>query len=312
MSDHSHHDHSHDAPAAPRAAGRSMVFALGLTLTFALVELIGGWWSGSLALIGDAGHMVTDTLALGMGAIAARLSRAPPSWRHTFGLQRAEVLGALLNGVFMLGVVAWIGYEAVKRLIEPVAVQGPAVIAIAAAGLVINLVVLRVLHGGEQTFNTRGAILHVMGDLLGSIAALASGTIILLTGWTPADPILSLVIGGLILVSTWRLLQETVHVVMEGVPAHIDLREVGERMLATAGVRDIHDMHVWTIASGHYALAAHVRIDDLDQWPELLARLERFLNDTFGIDHVTLQPELPYQVAVVDSSSLYNTGHADG
>lgn len=283
-----------------------MIMAVGLTLAFAAVEFIGGWWSGSLALMGDAGHMVTDTLALTMGAIAARLSRAPPSRRHTFGLQRAEVLGALLNALFMLGVVAWIAYEAVQRLMSPVTVKGPVVLAIAAAGLVINLLVLRVLHGGEQTLNTRGAILHVMGDLLGSIAALVSGLIILTTGWSTADPLLSLVIGGVILVSTWRLLQETVHVVMEGVPGHINVAEVGNELAAVDGVLDVHDLHVWTIASGHYALAAHVRIDAMERWPELLAHMEQCLHDEFSIDHVTLQPELGYQVAVVDSSALFD------
>lgn len=282
-----------------------MMVGLTLTLSFALVELIGGWWSGSLALMGDAGHMVTDTLALAMGAFAARLSQAPPSRRHTFGLQRAEVMGALLNALFMLGVVAWIAYEAVKRLIHPVAVNGPVVMAIAAVGLAINLLVLRVLHGGEQTLNTRGAILHVMGDLLGSIAALASGVIILATGWTAADPLLSLLIAAVILVSTGRLLQETVPVVMEGVPGHIDIHEVGERLAATAGIQDVHDLHVWTIASNHYALAAHIRIPDMAHWPELLAHCEQLLREEFGISHVTLQPELPYQVAVVDSASLY-------
>jgi cobalt-zinc-cadmium efflux system protein len=284
------------------------MLGVGLTLSFAAVELVGGWWSGSLALMGDAGHMVTDTLALAMGAIAARLSQAPPSRRHTFGLQRAEVLGALLNALFMLAVVAWIAYEAVQRVMTPVTVDGPVVMAIAAAGLVINLLVLRVLHGGEQSLNTRGAILHVMGDLLGSIAALASGAIILATGWVIVDPLLSLGIAGLILASTWRLLQETVHVVMEGVPEHVDVQEVGERIAALEGVRDVHDLHIWTIASGHHALAAHVRIEAMERWPELLADMEQCLRDEFGIDHVTLQPELGYQVTVVDSSALFDSG----
>lgn len=289
--------HAHGRSRA--SSERALVTALLLTTGFALVEVIAGRLSGSLALLGDAGHMVTDSMALALGAVAARLSRRPPTRRHTFGLQRAEVVGALLNAGFMLVVVAWIGYEAVQRLIEPVPVKGGMVLVVAAVGLAVNGLVLRILHGGEQTLNTRGAILHVLGDLLGSVAALASGLVIWLTGWLPVDPILSLVISVLILVSTTRLLRESFHVVMEGVPPHVELPEVGQALAGVEGVRNVHDLHVWTIASGSYALAAHVTLDSLERWPQQQKLMERLLREEFGIGHVTLQPELRGEVVVL-------------
>ncbi len=272
-----------------------------LTIGFAVIELLGGWLSASLALIGDAGHMVTDAAALGLGAIAARLSRRAPTDKHSFGLRRAEIVGALLNGVLMLAVVAWIVFEAIQRIIdEPSPVHGVIVLVVASVGLAVNLVVLKILHGGEQNLNTRGAILHVAGDLLGSLAALASGLVITFTGWTPIDPILSLFISGLILVSTGKLLRDALHVLMEGVPRHVNLRDVGEALAGISGVLEVHDLHIWTIGSANYALAAHLRLESLDRWPEQLKLMERVLDEEFGIRHVTLQPELPYEIAFVD------------
>ena len=301
---HHHRHHGHDHAGDAHGAGRALLLGLAVTAGFALVELVAGWLSGSLALIGDAGHMVTDSMALGLGALAARLARRPPDPRHTFGLQRAEIVGALANAGFMLVVVAWIGYEAVQRLLSPVPVHGPVVMAVALLGLAVNVVVLKLLHGGEQNLNTRGAALHVLGDLLGSVAALASGLVITLTGWTPVDPILSLLISALILVSTLRLLREAVHVVMEGVPAHVDVREVGRRLAELDGVLEVHDLHVWTLSSGRHAIAAHVRLRAMDTWPERLATMQRLLREEFGIDHVTLQPELPTETGVVPVTML--------
>lgn len=295
---HGHHGHSHNHAAS--GADRVLLIGLGITAGFAVVEFVAGWFAGSLALIGDAGHMVTDALALGLGAVAARLSRRPPSRRHSFGLKRAEVVGAVANAGFMLAVVAWIGFEAVQRLAEPAPVRGDLVLLVAAVGLAINLLVLRILHGGEQTLNTRGAMLHVLGDLLGSAAALASGVVILLTGWVPIDPLLSLFIGALILVSTVQLLREALHVLMEGVPRHLDLAEIGARLASVEGVLEVHDLHVWTIASGSDAVAAHVRLRSLERWPEQHKVMERLLAREFGLEHVTLQPELPYQVTLVE------------
>lgn len=271
-----------------------------ITILFAGVEAVSGLLSGSLALIGDAGHMVTDAMSLGLGALAAWLSQRPPSARHSFGLQRAEVLGALINALAMLAVVAWIATEAWRRLGEPQPVAGGIVVLVGLVGLGINAVVLRILHGGPVTLNTRGAALHVIGDLLGSVAAVTSGVVIMLSGWTRIDPLLSLLLCALILVATLRLLRDVGHMIMEGVPPHLDLEELGRRLASQEGVVDVHDLHVWSIASGHHALAAHVRVRDLSAWPELLKRLEDILRREFGVEHVTLQPEPHYEVVLVD------------
>jgi len=297
------HDHNHNHNQN-HSASRALMLGLAITVLYAVVEFVGGWVSGSLALMGDAGHMITDSLALGLGAVAARLSQKPASRKHSFGLQRAEIVGALTNGVVMLAVVAWIAYEAIQRLLHPVAVTGPVVLAIAAVGLAVNLLVLRLLHGGEQNLNTRGAILHVMGDLLGSVAALASGLVITVTGWMAIDPLLSMLISALILASTIRLLTEAVHVIMEGVPSHIRLSAVGERLAQVPGVFDVHDLHVWSIASGNHAISAHVRLESFERWPELLAAMRRVLHEEYGIDHVTLQPEPPYDITLVGADAL--------
>lgn len=302
--DHDGHAHSHAHRPSSR---RSLLIGLAITSAFAVVELVTGWFAGSLALIGDAGHMITDAAALGLGAIAATLSQRPPSLRHTFGLKRAEIVGALANAVFMLLVVFWIAVEAVERLFEPTPVQGPLVLVVAAIGLLINLAVLKVLHGGEQNLNTRGAILHVVGDLLGSVAALMSGLIITFTGWMTADPILSLLISALILISTWRLLREAVLVVMEGVPENIDLEAVGQRLAETEGVAEVHDLHIWSLGSGSYVLTAHVRLATLEHWPERLKLMETMLDREFGINHVTLQPEASYDVSFVSQHVLRRT-----
>lgn len=287
---HAHaHDHAH---AHGASAGRALLWGLLLTFGFAGVEALAGWWSGSLALLGDAGHMVTDASALGLAALAAWIAKHPPSARHTFGLARAEVLIALLNALFMLAVVLGIVVEAVKRLQAPVPVQGGMVMGVAALGLLVNLGVAYLLSRGEENINTRAALLHVMGDLLGSVAALTAGAVIHFTGWTPIDPILSIAISLLILLSTFRLLREALHVLMEGVPLHLDLEEIGRAMARTEHVQSVHDLHIWTLSSGSIALAAHVLLDDLKDWQRCLDRLREMLHEDYGIDHVTLQPEL--------------------
>lgn len=270
---------------------RSLLWAFALTLGFALVEAVGGWWAGSLALLGDAGHMLSDTTALGLAAFAARVARQPPSLRHSYGLVRAEAVAALFNGFFMVAVVIGITWQAVQRLQQPELVAGGAVIAIAAAGLAVNLLVFRLLHAGEQTLNVRAAVLHVLGDLLGSVAALISGIVIYFTGWTTIDPLLSFFICALILFSSLRLLREVLHVIMEGVPLYLDLRQVGSAMAAVAGVAEVHDLHIWTLASGRVALSAHVVIHDMTQWDTQMNALRHLLHEQYDIEHVTLQPE---------------------
>lgn len=285
--------YQHDHHSDDTRGGRALRGALLLTLSFAAVEFIVGWWGGSLALMADAGHMLTDSTALGLAALAAWIATRPADQWHSWGHGRAEVIAALTNGAVMLGLVAMIVFNAVDRFQNPVEVRGVAVLTVAAIGLAINLAVLRVLHGGGagDNINVRGAILHVIGDLLGSVAALASGAVILLTGWTPIDPILSLFICVLILIAALRLLRTGLGVVMEKVPEALDLEHVRGAMTDLDEVLEIHDLHIWQISSDRVALSAHVVLADLNDWPDLLARLNAMLLERFGIDHPTLQPE---------------------
>lgn len=265
--------------------------ALFITLGFAIVEAVAGWWSGSLALLSDAGHMLTDSTALGLAALAAWLARRPPSGRHTYGLVRLEVLAAVVNSLLMLALISFIAVEALDRFARPLAVHGGTVTAVAFVGLLVNLGVAWVLSRGEETLNTRAALLHVMGDLLGSVAALVAGLVITFTGWTTIDPLLSLLVSGLILVSAWRLLSESVHVLLESVPAHIDLHAVGADLAGIAGVASVHDLHVWTLSSGQVALSAHLDVHYLADWTAILAEARTRMRTSHGIGHITLQPE---------------------
>ena len=273
-----------------------MFVALFFTLGFAGVEAVTGWFANSLALMGDAGHMVTDSVSLGLAALAARLAQRAASEKHSYGFGRAEVVAAMINAVFMLLIVGSIVYNAIQRLQDPPQVRGLMVLIVAAMGLMVNVAVAWILSRGEKTINVRGALLHVMGDLLGSVAALTSGAVILLTGWTPVDPLLSLFISVLILGSALRLLMEAFHVVMEGVPPEIDLAVVGRSMAHVDGVRSVHDLHIWRLDSHTIALSAHVIVDNLAAWEPVLRNLKQHLDATYGIDHITLQPETMEEV----------------
>lgn len=286
------HDHGHHH-AVGVALPNLLPAALALTLLFAGVEAIAGWWAGSLALLGDAGHMLTDSLALGLAVLAAWLARRPPSSTHSYGYARVEVLAALVNAGFMLAVVIGICWSAAARLMTPRPVAGEVVAWVAAAGLLLNAVVAWLLTRGERTMNVRAALLHVLGDLLGSVAALASGIVISTTGWMPIDPLLSVFICALILVSTLRLAREAVHTLIDGVPDEISLPEVGRTLAATSGVVGVHDLHIWSLSSSRVALSAHVVVKNLSEWERILPRLRHLLEHDFDIQHVTLQPEVP-------------------
>lgn len=293
MSHSHHHPGDHASHPHPHAHGHhAFGWALLFTLGFAGVEAMTGLLSNSLALVSDAGHMLTDSFSLGLAAFAAWLSRRPPSAQHSYGLARAEVVAAFINSLLMLALVSFIVYEAWQRFNEPRPVQGTAVFVVALIGLAINLAVGWLLMKGEESLNRQAALLHVAGDALGSIAALAAGLVIMLTGWTPIDPILSVVISLLILVSTFNLLRESLHMLMEGVPLHIDLNAVGRRMVQLPHVTQVHDLHIWSLASGQIALSAHLDVKDLDHWPHVLADTRTMLGKEFGIGHVTLQPEV--------------------
>lgn len=270
-----------------------LAWALILTLGFAFIEVIAGFASNSLALISDAGHMVTDAAALGLALLAQHIAKRPPSAKHSFGFGRAEALAAFVNGLAMLAVVGWIALEATQRLSKPEAVQGKMVVIVATIGLMINLVVAWVLSHDKKNINTRAALVHVMGDLLGSVAAIVAGAVIYLTGWLQIDPLLSIFVSLLILKSTISVLRESYHFLMEGVPHHIDYLQVGKDLTAIKGVLSVHDLHVWEMSPGYPALIGHVEVRDLQEWPDVLRAIRSTLLNQYGIDHVTLQAEVP-------------------
>lgn len=276
---------------------RALTFAVVITIAYAIVEAVVGWASGSLALISDAGHMVTDATALILAWIAGRFMQKPPSSKHSYGYSRLEVLTALVNAVFMLIVIAVIIYEAVERIWHPVDVDGGAVFFVAVIGLLVNLLVAYILSGashghGHANLNTRAALVHVIGDLLGSVAAIMAGAIIYFTGWMPIDPILSMVICLIVIRSVYQLLKESLLVLMEGVPDHIDLYEVSKHLSSLDHVIAVSDLHVWNLSSGYIALTAHIRVKKIEDWPDILLAARKSLNENFGIKHITIQPEI--------------------
>ena len=269
-----------------------LLIALILTLGFSGIEGAAAYFANSLALISDAGHMVTDAAALGLALLAQMISRRPPSPKHSFGFGRAEALAAFVNSIAMLALVVWIVVEAISRFYNPHKVDGLTVTVVAAIGLVMNIVVAWVLSRDKKSVNTRAALVHVMGDLLGSIAALVAGVVIQLTGWMPIDAILSILVSLLILKSTISILHESYHFLMEGVPLHIDYLQVGTDLRNTPGVLAVHDLHVWEMTPSFPALIGHIEIADIQEWPQIMARVNEMLLDKHGIDHVTLQPEV--------------------
>ena len=292
------HGHSHGTRSTP------LLLALSLTLGYAAVEAISGWWAGSLALLGDAGHMLTDSFALALAAFAAWLAARPSGPRLTYGLGRVESLAALANSVLMLVVVVAICWHAVGRLLAPQPVAGATVTVVALIGLAVNLFAAWLLSRGGSDLNTRAALLHVMGDLLGSVAALASGLIIQWTGWMPIDPLLSMLICGLILASTLGLLRQVFNTLLDGAPESLSVQEVGHSMARVEGVTSIHDLHIWSLGASRIALSAHVVVTDAAQWPPVLVALQAHLAGHFGIDHCTLQPELPRSEPIVFRRTL--------
>lgn len=283
---HRHRDHRH-APGT----GRTLIVALAVTLGYALVEFVAGAAFHSLALMSDAGHMFSDALALGLAAFASWVGGRPAGSRHSYGFARAEVIAAFVNGLALLLIVVVIAVESIGRLLEPQPVSGFGVMVVAIFGLLANLFVAFLISRGERNLNTRAALIHVVGDLIGSVAAITAGAVVFFTGWQPIDALLSLVIAVLILGSTVRLLLDALHVLMEGVPSGLRMEEVAAAIGDLTGVRAVHDLHVWNISSGQVALSAHVGLDNLDNWAALLESARQMLQNRFGIAHVTLQPE---------------------
>jgi cobalt-zinc-cadmium efflux system protein len=268
-----------------------LLLVFGLTAGFMVVEAIGGWISGSLALLADAGHMLTDVGALGLTLLTAWIARRPASARKTYGYLRWEILAALVNGATLFGLAAWVVIEAIGRIGNPQPIQGGLFFGIALTGLVVNLISVYVLHGSHRDhLNTRGAYLHILSDLLGSVGAVIAALIVIQTGWTLADPIISVVLSLLILVGAWRLVRESTDVLLEAVPSHISMDDVAQQMRAVPGVTAVHDLHVWTVASGMVAMSGHAMVPDLAAHPGVLAEIRKAVG-RLGISHVTIQLE---------------------
>ncbi len=270
---------------------RRLTLALAITAVVMVVEFVGGWLSGSLALLADAAHMLADVAALGLALVAAWIAQRPATPERSFGFMRLEILAALVNGAVLFAIAIGIGVEAWQRLRVPQLVNGPLLLAVAAVGFVANLAATVVLHRGhEHSLNQRGAYLHVLGDLLGSVGALIAGVIVLASGWVMADPIISVLIGGLVLVSAWRLVKESSDVLLEAAPRHIALSDVHERIASVPGVESVHDLHLWTVTSGVVAMSGHLVVKNpTDNQPVLEAVQDRMR--ALGIAHVTVQVE---------------------
>ena len=281
------HRHLHTADST-----RRLSLVLLLTTLYMLLEAAGGWWTGSLALMADAGHMLTDVAALTLALMAVWFGARPATSSKTFGYYRLEILAALVNGVALVLISVLILYEASQRWLSPPPIRGGAVMLVATGGLIINLGCAWILRGRREIdLNIRGVWLHVLSDALGSIAAIAAGAAISWYGWYLADPLFSAIIALLIVWSSWTLIRESTNVLLEGTPAHINLAAVEDAILETSGVNDVHDLHVWTITSGREALSAHVIHGHSTSQPKLLKELRTKLHDRFGVDHLTIQME---------------------
>jgi cobalt-zinc-cadmium efflux system protein len=271
---------------------RKLLLVLALTAIFMVVEAIAGWVSGALALLADAGHMLIDVAALGLSAFTAWLARRPATPSKTYGYLRLEILAAVVNGAALIGIAAAVILEAVERLQAPQPIRVDLFLAVALIGLLINLFSLRILHGVRHGgLNVRGAYLHVLGDALGSVGALTAALIVRATGWTLADPIVSIVLSLLILGGAWQLLRESTDVLLEAAPPHVPMDEVRRRLLQVDGVRDVHDLHVWTVTSGVVAMSGHAVVPDLERHPDALQHMLGELK-RIGIHHSTLQLEV--------------------
>lgn len=306
---HDHRPHAHDHPSRPNAAGhaahqharghshastsaptRSLAVALALTTCFLLVEAVAGWLAGSLALLSDAGHMLTDAGALALALLAQRLAATGPSARNTYGLRRAEILAALLNGVVLGASSLWIVAEAVARWSTPRDVKGGWVLVVATLGLAVNLASAWALGRGERNANVRAALAHVLADAAGSVAAMAAGAVVHFTGWTRADAVASVLVSVLIAWSAWRLVRDSTGVLLEGTPAGVELASLDGLIRATPGVVDAHDLHVWAISDGFPVLTVHVVLAPDAHGVEVARAVGDRLRAA-GIEHATVQPE---------------------
>lgn len=288
------HNHHGDGSRGEARAGnqRRLMAAAALAATYMVAEIIGGLWTGSLALLADAGHMFSDVAALIVALVASHIASRPPEQRYSYGFARAEILAALAQGAGLIVVATLIVVEAIERLRAPPEVAALGALLIATGGLAVNLLALWILRDGHaHSLNVRGAWLHVLSDALGSIGAMTSGALILLFGWRWADPAASLLIATLVVLSAWHLLREAVDVLMEAVPRHLDLGEIERALNDLTGADTVHDVHAWTIGSGEVCFSCHLVVGAGTEPTVLLEAANRMLTERFGIDHATLQVE---------------------
>ena len=292
---HSHapghtHAHRHDTHDTNE---RRMGVAAVLTGLFMGAEVAGGIVSGSLTLLADAGHMLTDFASLALAWFGFRLTRRSADWRRTYGFDRFQVLIAFANGIALFAIAAWIVYEAVERLSSPRPVEAGIMVVVAVLGLLVNIAAFALLHGADrENLNVKGAAIHVLGDLLGSVAALVAGTVILLTGWTPIDPLLSILVAAIIVRSGWKVVEASGHILLEGAPPELDIRRIGPDLVDNVpGVVDVHHLHVWSITQERRMVTLHACVDKGLQGDRMVKAIKQRLHARFGLDHATIEIE---------------------
>lgn len=285
------HSHRH-TPVRTRGAAGALGGALGVILALMVIEAVGGWWTGSLALLADAGHLLVDIGSLGLGLLAAWIASRPATPEMSYGYRRAEILAAVTNVAALWAVALAIGYEAVARLRSPHAVAAPGMLGVAILGLGGNLLASTLLLRSQgENLNVRAALAHVLADAAAAIGTIAAALVILATRWTQADPIVSLGVAVLLLGGSWPLLREAIRILMEGTPPGVSLLDVHRAMAAVPGVAEVHDLHIWSLTSGIAAVSGHVRVDEGADTQRVLTHLGTMLRDRFGLSHVTLQVE---------------------
>lgn len=283
---HSHAGHSHGGGASQRR----LAITLGLVLLYMIAEVVGGLASNSLALLADAGHMLSDAGALALSLLAMSIARRPPSTTHTFGYQRAEILAAMVNGALLIAISIYVFVAAYRRIGHAAEVEGGLMMAVAVGGLAINLAGLWILRGGRsESLNLHGAWLHVLSDALGSVGAIVAAVLVRQLGWNWADPAASVLIGILVVYSAWALIRSTARVLMQAVPAHIDVAAVHEALTSIPGVVDVHDLHVWSVTSGRDVVSAHLTTDAEVDRDRMMAEVQTCLRDRFDLRHSTIQ-----------------------
>jgi len=278
------HSHSHTNT-------KNLSFILIITMIFCVIEFFGGIWSNSLALISDSFHMLTDSLSILIALIMAKIAAKPANNKYTYGHGRSEVIGALINSIFMAGIIVFLLYKGVDRILNPKEVESLGIILIASGGLIVNIIAIYLLKD-SHSLNSKAALIHVIGDFLGSIAALLAGVLIYFTGFVIFDPLISILVSSILIYPTYKIIKSSIKVLMEGVPEHLNYTEVGDEIMQINGVLAVHDLHIWSMTSDHSALSAHVKINNMESWNEILEKIQETMSEKFSINHLTIQPEV--------------------